>query len=248
MSADDVREGWQPKPPPLNLELVPANALAVAPQPAPALQGRRKPWGEVCREVMPDHVPGEPLRLRAAASQWLKKGSPYSEVRGAQRLLQSAVLPSQDGTTRLVAEETGECGGPRNVKRIKREHAKAFAVNATPEAALLAMRSAGISVEEMPSKDQLKHQSRGEQCVGTLMEFLDNPPKDCDRAQCSKDKILIPFTVAGVGEVVARLKLQLRPLPTPVPAPEFCQRVCHLPILTATHKGQKACQGQGKAV
>jgi hypothetical protein len=59
----------------------------------------------------------------------------------------------------VCVQQTGECSGERNLKRIKLFHAKAYATSLSPSNAVSKMGDDGIGAEERPSAEQLKNVS-----------------------------------------------------------------------------------------
>ena len=118
----------------------------------------------------------------------------------------------------LVVETFGVCGGPKNVKRAKRENAKKFAKFGTFGAVAELMNTANIPAEERPTEQQINNHRRNpqrtkytEECVGVLQDFVEHPPEGVviitDAHVVSKDRVLIPFMVPAAANLAATLEL-----------------------------------------
>ena len=162
---------------------------------SPVVKGRqRKEWKLIATDELQQ---GEDLRR--GAQRWLRaKDIPHktltkSSNKGAFTLIarcSSCVQCSRQWCFSLVSESLhvevcGECSTEKDVVRLRRFHARKFAKEHTPAAALKAMRAAGIEVEHRPANWQVKNQrpkktktdSHGSiACLGDLKRFVQTPP------------------------------------------------------------------------
>eukprot|EP00435_Cladocopium_sp_Y103_P038795 s779_g10.t1 len=107
----------------------------------------------------------------------------------------------------VCVQQTGECGGEKNLKRIKLFHAKAYATSSSPSNALSKMQDDGIGAAERPSAQQLKNvrpaQKKAKKldysvdCLGALRKFVQQPPDGVsiytDQTTISEEQVRIAF-------------------------------------------------------
>jgi hypothetical protein len=106
----------------------------------------------VGKEVLADSIALGSKDLRAKSRQWLQDhrivAKPFATSSNKKTLSLiadcdsctsctkkwcfSTQVQSNSSTSAFVIETTGECTGEKNVKRLKREHARRFAATGTP--------------------------------------------------------------------------------------------------------------------
>ena len=131
--------------------------------------GQRFEWGRV-----EDPVMEEDDSFRAAAKEYVKtkdlivktltsssnKGEPTlighcDACKNCSQAYCFSVSVKATGQKRLLVETTGECGGERNNKRLKKENAKKYCKDAPAKAGLAMLGK--VPEKEKPSDNQIKH-------------------------------------------------------------------------------------------
>ena len=119
----------------------------------------------------------------------------------------------------MVVEKLGECGGERNVKRLKKDNAKKYSTLTAAKAALK-LEEDGVAAEEWPEDHQIKHcrlvpktesKEIPAQCLATLRDFLAAPPAEItvvvEKVECTSERARIPFYSVAGREKALEIKL-----------------------------------------
>ena len=169
-------EGWEPQvvlgssEASSSCAIVPCEERALVPaESKPKIRyGVREGWQEVAREAMPSSIVRTSGQIRESGRKWLQQHSLSTKAFKTSSLNKQTALIAQcdactsctkawcfsfrvsGSATVFVIEEKGSCGGERNTKRLKREHAKKYASQGSASMALVAMRAAGAPDAELP--------------------------------------------------------------------------------------------------
>lgn len=140
--------------------------------------GKRLDWHQVAQEIIPQDQGLDSKQLRASSKKWLKDHGYLTRTLATSSYQKRTALIAEcdsclsctrawcftfrcdSSSSSMVVEEKGSCSGEKNTKRLKREHARKFAVQGSAAKALIAIQTAGLPDEEMPSLTQLAHQRK----------------------------------------------------------------------------------------
>jgi hypothetical protein len=121
-----------------------------------------------------------------------------------------------EAAEQLVVECSGECA-EKNKELARLTNARKYGRTMTPAKALLEMSAAAVPMDERPSLKQLENQRRGKtgsqsfssDCMGTVIDYLSNPPREVcilsDDVVCCEDKMRVPFMAPGAIEVCRQI-------------------------------------------
>ena len=195
--------------------------------PASLVKGRqRKSWEVICKQALD---PSE--SLRRAGQKWLQqqgilhKTLMASSAKGVNTLIARCssclscskqwCFSNREG--QLQVETVGFCSGDKDLERLKRSHARAFAKDHTPGRALKKMSEAKIPKDERPEVFQLKNRRpKKEQTgptehsvsrLGDLREFVSDPPAGVtvfhDSMVLEKERVVLAFGLKeGINEIL----------------------------------------------
>ena len=200
--------------------------------PASPVRGRQqKAWEVICKQALD---PSE--SLRRAGQKWLQQQGilhntlTASSDKGVKTLIARCssclscskqwCFSNREG--QLQVETVGFCSGDKDLERLKRSHARAFAKDHTPGRVLKKMSEAKIPKDERPEVFQLKNRRpKKEQtgptehcvsCLGDLRKFVSDPPAGVtvfhDSMVLEKERVVLAFGLKeGINEILQEKKL-----------------------------------------
>ena len=119
--------------------------LSLVPRTTRENVGKRKQWREVAKEAMPTGSGTTDKNLRAYSRKWLQENGHITKPFATSSFQKRAALIAEfdscsacskawcftyrpdASSTCLVVEDSGDCHGDKNLKKLKRAHAKKFA-------------------------------------------------------------------------------------------------------------------------
>ena len=153
-----------------------------------------------------------------STSSWSGKVTYIAKCDGCVGWNKEWLFESPGASVRV--HETRACTEVKNVRRLQREHAKAYAARCTPAQALLEMERAGVPVEQRPPAHVLQNYrpSRGKvqdrnmsDCLHSLQAFCKDPPTHViveeASVTCTPQEVRLCFHFDVSEDILGKLRL-----------------------------------------